>query len=146
VAKVADIVGANATPDYNNMWGAGIGLDLAGATGTGPKGSVDVVAKRITGFSFDIDVVPTAGLRVELASLATDGSSAGHNYWGATAAYPPSPVKAGTNTVHWDDFVGPKGRGTDTGHVQSIQFHVPTTAASSGSYSFCISNLKMLTN
>jgi hypothetical protein len=148
VARVADIVvgGANPTPDYNNMWGAGIGLDLAGATGDRSKGSIDVVAKRITGFSFAIDNVPSPGLRVELATRATDGSSAGHNYWGATAAYPPSPVKAGTNTVHWADFVGPKGTGTDTGHVQSIQFHVPTTTASTESYSFCISNLTMLTN
>jgi hypothetical protein len=146
VARVADVVGANPTPDYSNMWGAGIGLDLAGATGGSSKGSIDVVAKRITGFSFDIDNVPSPGLRVELATRATDGSTAGHNYWGATAAYPPSPVKAGTNTVHWADFVGPKGAGTDTGHVQSIQFHVPTTAASAESYSFCISNLTMLTN
>jgi sugar lactone lactonase YvrE len=50
----------------------------------------------------------------------------------------------GTNTVKWSDIAGPKGHVFDPTKLEGLQFHVPTTTTSGGSYSFCISNLKLL--
>ena len=130
-------------PDYSNMWGAGIGLDLASSGGAlSTKGEFD--ASKLKGISFDIDTVPGPGLRVEFPSAATDAGTAGGDYWGATASYPNSPVMKGTNTVLWSAIAGPMGHMFTPAHIESIQFHVPTTLSAGGSYSFCISNLKML--
>jgi len=145
VAKVINMVGGTG-PDYSNIWGTGIGLDLAGGKDGAPKGTFDdATAKGVTGLAFDIDMVPMPKLRVEIVTTATKGSEAGDNYWGATSAYPPSPVKSGHNEVKWADFKGPKGAANDTAHIEAIHFHVPTTMASGASYSYCISNLKLLT-
>jgi hypothetical protein len=146
VAQVIDIVGMTGMKDYSNIWGAGIGLDLA-ANKDGTKGTLDADAKGIKGISFDIDMVPTAKLRVEIAATATDNSTAGNNYWGATASYPGSPVVSGTNVIHWAEFTSPTATKVpnDLAHLESLQFHVPTVTTGSAPYSFCIFNLKMLT-
>lgn len=147
VAKVIDIVGMAGMPDYSKIWGAGIGVDLNNDTLLG-KGVIDATAKKIVGFSFDIDMKPLAGLRVEVQTKPTDGSEAGNDYWGAKGdmSYPLSPVMTGTNVVSFTDksIVGPKGHVFDPTQIEGIQFHVPTTATAAGTYSFCISNLKML--
>ena len=145
VAKVIDIVGMTGAPDYSNIWGTGIGLDLAAPTDSSmPKGTFDADAKGVKGLSFDIDMVPMPKLRVEIVTTATKGTTAGDNYWGATSAYPASPVKVGHNEVTWDLFKGPKGAANDTAHIEAIHFHVPTTTSSSAPFSYCISNLKLL--
>jgi hypothetical protein len=143
VAKVIDIVGMTGSPDYSNIWGTGIGLDLA-AGKDGSKSTFDADAKGVKGLAFDIDMVPMPKLRVEIVTTATKGSSAGDNYWNASMSYPPSPVKPGHNEVMWADFKGPKGAANDTAHIEAIHFHVPTTTTSSASYKYCISNLKLL--
>jgi len=143
VAKVINLVGGTA-PDYSNIWGTGIGLDLAAAKDGGTKGTFDADAKGVKGLSFDIDMVPMPKLRVEIVTAATKGGEAGDNYWGATSSYPPSPIKPGHNEVTWDLFKGPKGAANDTAHIEAIHFHVPTTTSASAPYSYCISNLKLL--
>jgi hypothetical protein len=143
--------GANGMPDYSNMWGAGIGLDLNATGGdNSEKLEWDADANGVKGIAFNIDTVPLPGLRVEFPIPSTEGGTAGSNYWGATGMYPNSPVKMGTNVVLWDQVKAPVG-GTGTAspdhqkHLLSIQFHVPASTASAGPYKFCISNLTFLT-
>jgi len=85
--------------------------------------------------------------------MDTDGSVAGADYWGRDAQRDVSQLagQAGTNTIHWSDVNTP---GAPTAgapaHVfkpnllESIQFHVPTNTTMSSTYTFCISNLKLL--
>jgi len=79
---------------------------------------------------------------------ATDVSSTGAAYWGANAAFPSSPAVAGTNVIRWADVRIPAAAppAFDPTMIESILFHVPTTIAAPGPYSFCVSNLKLLTN
>jgi len=149
VAAVIDMVPPKTGKDYSNIFGNGIGLDLNAPGGTDPKADWDAVAAGVKGISFEIDMKPTAGLRVEFPSKATDADpmAPGGDYWGATSAYPNSPVEVGVNTILWDmtaaKIAGPKGHVFDPHAIESIQFHVPASGTAS-SYSFCISNLKML--
>jgi hypothetical protein len=135
-------------PDYSNIWGAGIGLDLASTGGDNPmKTPFNFTAAGITGISFEIDMVPLPGLRVEFPMPATEGHADGSNYWGAAMTFPPSPVVAGVNVVKWNEVMGPRGAiPFDPTQVLSIQFHVPASAAASGTFQYCISNLTLLTN
>lgn len=144
VAKVIGMTANAGMPDYAKIWGAGIALDLNNPGGAAVKAAIDATAKGIKGIQFDIDTVPLAGLRVEVEATDTNGTEAGNDYWGATSSYPPSPVMAGTNTVTWDKFVGPKGHAFSPSMLRGIQFHVPANTSSAGPYQFCISNLKLL--
>jgi hypothetical protein len=146
VAQV--IAGADGMPDYSNIWGAGIGLDLNASGGDNSVKSVfDFTAKGVTGISFEIDNVPLPGLRVEFPMPATEGHPDGSNYWGATMSYPNSPVTAGVNVIKWADVKAPRGAiPFDASQVLSIQFHVPSNASGAGTFNYCISNLTFLTN
>jgi hypothetical protein len=144
VETVVDIVGMTGMPDYSKMWGAGIAIDL-NHPAVGPRGVFDAVANQVIGISFDLDMKPAPGLRVEVQTVPTDGTVAGNDYWGATASYPPSPVVVGTNTMSWSAVMGPKGHFFDPTEIEAIQFHVPSSTAAGSLYSFCISNFKMLT-
>lgn len=145
--KVAKVIGMKDMPlnlDYSKIWGAGIGLDLNNPGGAVGKSALDASAAGLKGIRFDLDVKPTPGLRVEVEATDTNGTEAGNDYWGATMSYPPSPVVAGTNTVTWDKFVGPKGHTFNPTMLRGIQFHVPASMAAAGEYEFCISNVKVL--
>ena len=168
IAKVANIVnsavGTVGQPDYSNVWGAGIGLDLAGVGMADPcaaKGTYSATDHHVVGIKFDIDTVPSVGLRVEFPIPSTDGTKNGSDYWGATSSYPNSPVMAGTNTIYFDPSMvsgaDPTAKGVtpagpapnitfDPSMMEAVQFHVPagTSSAYPASYSFCISNLKFL--
>jgi hypothetical protein len=144
VAKVINLVGGT-MPDWSNIWGAGIGLDLNNSGGaTAVKEEFDASAYK--GISFDIDTPPLAGLRVEFPSKATEGTAAGADFWGATKDYGNSPVVAGTNVITWDAIKGPTAtpHTFDKAHILSIQFHVPASDKASAMFSYCISNLKLL--
>jgi hypothetical protein len=150
VAAVIDMVAPLTGKDYGNIFGNGIGLDLNAPGGTDTtKADWDALGKGVKGISFEIDMVPAPGLRVEFPSKATDSDpmAPGGDYWGATSAYPNSPVVVGVNTILWDmataKVAGPKGHVFDPHAIESIQFHVPT-GSTAANYSFCISNLKML--
>lgn len=142
------IAGPDGMPDYSNIWGAGIGVDLAGMAGAGecdPKPVWDAIAHGVTGISFKIDMVPLTGLRVEFPMPATEGHTDGSDYWGATMNYPPSPVMAGVNVVKWDQVTGPRGIPFDPTQMLAVQFHAPAATSAAGTYSFCISELTFLT-
>lgn len=148
VAKVIDVPGMAGTPDYSNIWGAGIGLDLNATPGdNATKSPFDFVAHGFTGIYFEIDMVPLPGLRVEFPMPATEGHADGSDYWGASMNYPNSPVMAGGNTIKWADIKAPRGAiPFDATQVLSIQFHVPSSTAGAGTFSYCISNLTFITN
>jgi hypothetical protein len=132
-------------PDYGNMWGSGIGLDLNNPGDGATKSEFNATANGVVGISFDLDV--QAPLRVEFPMTATEGHPDGSNYWGATSSWPNSPVTVGTNTVLFSDVHHPNGAvPLDPANVSilSIQFHVPTVTSGAQPYSFCISNLVML--
>ena len=136
--------------DYDYIWGASIGFDFNGTGRTSPpfKYPYDAVAHGVRGIQFDLEwlVKPATGLRVAFPIQAADGSDTlVYEYWGGTAAYPPSPVVAGTNKVYWTDVASPMGDAFDATKLGAIHFAVPTTTTSATSYSFCVSNLKVLT-
>ena len=144
-AKVINLTTA-AMPDYNNIWGAGIGLDLNNSGGdAGVKAPYNATANGVTGIAFDIDTLPLAGLRVEFPTPATTAAAA---FWGGTLAL--SPVKMGHNEFHWRDVGGPFYLTTppafDPTAILSMQFHVPSGTAAPADYSFCVSNVTALTN
>ncbi|MFZ5897404.1 MAG: hypothetical protein ACOY0T_40500 [Myxococcota bacterium] len=133
----------NGMPDYSNQWGAGIGLDFNNAGMGATKMPFNAQAAGVKGVSFEIDMPPGTGLRVEFPDAATDGKSAA--YWGATSSYGPSPVKAGLNTITWDKVVPPEATipMLDTTKLMGIQFHVPTSSTKA-TYKFCISKLSVI--
>ncbi|HEX6275518.1 MAG TPA: hypothetical protein VFZ53_20900 [Polyangiaceae bacterium] len=145
------------TPDYSNMWGAGIGLDLnaTGATDAGPgtKLPYDPDAHGVAGVAFELSEVPLAKLRVEFPMLLPDGTSTedhpdGSPYWDASDDYPPSPVTTGRNEVRWADVRSPRTNYEfDRTKILSVQFHVPavTSGSERAPYSFCINYFELLT-
>jgi hypothetical protein len=149
---------APGTPDYSNMWGAGIGLDLnaEGATDAGPGAKYPYNPEEygVVGIAFDINRVPLPKLRVEFPMQLGDGTSTedhpdGSPYWGARAdgMYPASNVVVGRNEFRWDEVQAPRTNyDFDRTKILAIQFHVPaiTSGTERGPYGFCISNLTFL--
>ena len=68
IAGVAT-VRAGGLPDYANITGAGIGLDLNNSGGAVPvRGVFNATTKGVTGVAFDLEIVALPGLRVELSA------------------------------------------------------------------------------
>lgn len=155
------------TNDYANMWGAAIGFDVnaLSADEGGARSTWDPLARGIIGFSFHLDEVPVATkLRVEVLVLLTDAEAAAVGlpqgaisdehpdrspYWGATATFPPSPVRVGTNRVLWNDIIHPTGGiRFDPSRMVGIGFHTPAVARGSsakGLFDYCVSDVTFLT-
>jgi len=142
VSRVLDLNGA---PDYANMFGTGIGFNLATTT-NGDPGIFDARAHRVTGVQFDLDSVPAAGLYVGFATPASDAGSLGPEYWGANPAFQSSPVVAGTNTVLFSNVQspGPDTVPIDVTQLESMQFQVRSSTTQSSTFAYCISNVKAL--
>ena len=142
-AKVINLTTA-AMPDYNNIWGAGIGLDLN--NGGGDAGAMklpyNATMNGVIGMAFDIDSVPLAGLRVEFPTKTATNAA----FWGGDQML--SPVMKGHNEILWTKVTGPfydtVAPPFDPTTIYSIQFHVPTSTTASASYQFCISNLSAI--
>ncbi len=131
-------------PDYGAIYGASIGFDFNTPGMSAAKGTFNALANSITGIQFDIDVVPSNGLRIEFVTPGTDLGFGGPAYWAATSAYPPSPVFVGTNRIYWADVIAPYGLGLDPTQLVSMDFSIPTTTLSSDSFHFCISNVTLI--
>jgi hypothetical protein len=160
--------GCNPPPgkDYSNVWGAGIGFDFNADKGEdgGAKHTWDPAMYGVVGVSFEIDMVPAAGLRVEFpiqltpdelakvtpplpAGSTTDDHPDGAPYWGATDKFPNSPVMAGVaNKVIFATNVKPPRTNYEyePKRMLGIQFHVPASGAARSQYAFCISNLTLI--
>ena len=131
-------------PDFSGMYGLAIGFDFNYDSSTPTKGSFDAQAAGVTGIAFDIDVIPTNGLRIQFINPGSDLGSGGPDYWGANASFPSSPVVRGTNRVYWGDVIGPYGLGFDPTHIVSMYFSVPTQTFSKDPFTFCISNVTLI--
>jgi hypothetical protein len=143
VAKIINITGGT-TLDYNNIWGAGIGLDLN--NGGGDAGAMklpyNAAMNGVIGMAFDIDVVPAANMRVEFPTKTATNAA----FWDGLKMI--SPVQVGHNEILWSKVTGPfydnLAPAFDPTTIYSVQFHVLTSGTSSGTYNFCISNLSAI--
>ena len=151
-AKV--ITGTSGSPDYSDLWGAGIALDLNNPGGdAGAKSDLDLSAFKGFEFDFSGDLIPNMQMRVNFPFTGEHGSDS--PYWmGDTNAS--SPLAVGHMKVNFSDVGGPaylKNQtppttppAFDKTKVQSIQFQVFTVTSSATPYSFCVSNLTLIPN
>jgi len=108
----------------------------------------DAPAHGVSGFAFDIDAVPPWGhLRVGFATRGTENDAA---YWGG-ASMDQSPIfSPGHYEIRWPDVGGPlylpSPPAFDPTKLESIRFHVVSNNVQAVPFSFCISNLILLTN
>jgi hypothetical protein len=142
---VSQVLDLNGAPDYGNMFGAGIGFNLANTT-IGQPALFDARAQRVIGVQFELDNLPAAGLYVGFATPKSDAGAVGPDYWGANASFQSSPVVVGTNTVLFANVQSP-GASTvpiDVTQLESMQFQVRTSTTQSSKFAYCISNVKAL--
>jgi hypothetical protein len=142
---VDQVLDLNGAPDYGDMFGTGMGFNLASTT-AGVPGVFDAHAHRVIGVQFDLDAVPTAGLYVGFATPASDAGALGPDYWGASAAFQSSPVVAGTNAVLFRDVQSPEATPLpiDVTQLESMQFQVRSSTAQGSTFAYCVSNVKAL--
>ena len=144
-----DCAELSADCDYTAMWGSGIGLSFNQPKGTTTPGPYSASAHQVLGVAFDLDVVPSAGLRIEFPTSSTANTA--HIYSPGTSANNyVSPVVPGHNRIMWTDLFQPAyvtvPVAFDPSTLLSVQFHVPTTTVSGGPYSFTISHFAFITN
>jgi hypothetical protein len=153
VAKVIPMAGST-SPDYDAIWGAGIGFDLNNAGtadgGTNEKLPWDATAHHVTGFSFHIDMPPVGGqMRVEFPTGAALGTTNIKSaYWGGATANLSPLTKGGDYAFHFTDVGGPMYLTApapfDPTQILSMQFHVVANTSTTIPFSYCISNLSVL--
>jgi hypothetical protein len=145
VAKV--LPGTNGQPDYDHIFGAGIGFTLNISDTWSPQ-VYDAPHHGVTGFSFDIEPEPAPGAEMRV-QLDTEGSSGGvvQTLW-AGATDQSSPVHAGHNEFKLEDLRLPSYASETPAiyltRLHNINFIVPANATRSVSYSYCIKNLTAL--
>jgi len=149
VAKVINF-GDPPAPDYSNLFGAGIGLDLNNPGldgGTGMKMPFNAPGKKIIGIAFDLDAVPASGLRVE---FPFGGASTAAGVWKPNKSSYASPVAVGHNVLLFTSVMQPAYVQAadmvafDPSTLTSVQFHVPTNATAAAPYHFCIDKLALI--
>ena len=142
------------TPDYSDLFGAGIGLDFNNPGGdAGVKMPINLSAYK--GFSFDFSgsMIPIGNkIRVNFPFVGEHGTDS--PYFAANKTDDHSTLSTtSTNTVLWADILGPAyltGQGVtnipafDPTMVESIQFQVFTNTGAAIPYAFCVSNLTLL--
>ncbi len=151
--------GSSGSPDYSDMWGAGVSLDLNNPGGdAGVK--MDWNGSNYKGVAFDITPgpgatsIPAASMRVNFPFTGEHGTDSPY-YNGALKSNSALPSKGGHVQIHWTDVGGPSylmnqtppvtPPAFDVTKIQSIQWQVFTNVNNSIPYSFCISNLAVLT-
>ena len=163
----AMVMNKGGTPDYSDLWGGGISLDLNNPGGdAGVKGHIDLSGYK--GIAFDISAftgtdplggtsngagLPPGAMRVNFpftGEHATDSP-----YWmGATKASSPLTPAPMHVDVLWTDVGGPfylsqqspvvPAPAFDATKMESIQFQVFTGTSSTTPYAFCVSNLALI--
>lgn len=144
----AKVIGTPA--DYSNIFGIGIGLDFNNQSGV--KLPYSATAYHVTGFSFHLSGVPSAGIRVEFPAIPADPTG---NAWamtsgGSVTIKADGDYIADLNTMTSDPHhLGPAfapAAGTmqqafDATKLASVQFHVATnTTAAITVTNMCVSN------
>jgi hypothetical protein len=166
VGVASQVMNMGGSPDYSDMWGAGIMLDFNNPGGdAGPKGDLDL--SRYKGIAFDFSAftgstsngagIPAGAMRVNFPFTGEHGTDS--PYWmGETKSASPLAVPSGTTQhfeVDWTDVAGPfyltqrsppiTPPTFDATKVQSIQFAVFTNTSATTPYAFCVANLTLLT-
>jgi hypothetical protein len=167
----AVVMNKGTAPDYSDLWGAGIGLDLNNPGGdAGVKGYLDLSAYK--GMYFDFYTFPAStsdpmsngagppamAMRVNFPNQSQHMTDS--PYWmGAMKAASPLTSPQGSmthNEVDWTDVGGPfyltqQSPPVDltmypfnSAAVQAIQFQVFTNTTSATPYSFCVANLGLI--
>jgi hypothetical protein len=143
---------ATGAPAYSSIWGDIIGFDLNNPGGVGDgvslRSQYDAGAHGVTGFAFDIDSVPVGGhLRIGFATLGTENNPA--YLLGASTDLSPIAIP-GHYELRWPQVGGPHYLPSpppfDPTLLESVQFHVVSNTTAPVPFSFCISNVMLLTN
>lgn len=137
-------------PDYSDLFGMGIGVDLNDPGGDGGAGAQPFDASNYAGITFDAIFpdptnAPQMNMRVQFPTSETS-SSGDSAYWGG-AITSGSPVVSGANSIPWSEVGGPSFVTNpplfDVTKILAIQFAVYTDTAATVPVSFCISNLTL---
>lgn len=153
--------GPSGSPDYSDMWGAGMSMDLNNPGGdAGVKG--DWNGSNYAGVAFDIAPgadttlggIPSSALRVNFPFTGEHGSDSPY-YQGALKSNSALPATGGHVVIHWTDVGGPSYLANQTPPVvapmfditkiQSVQWQVFTNVSTPTPYNFCVSNISVLT-
>ena len=168
----AMVMNKGGSPDYSDLWGGGISLDLNNPGGdAGVKGDLDLSGFK--GVSFDFSAFtgadplggtsngagpPAGAMRVNFPFTGEHGTDSPYWMGAAKASSPLTPPAGGSLHVeaHWTDVGGPyyltqqspsvTPPAFDPKHVKSIQFQVFTNATATTPYAFCVANLALIPN
>jgi hypothetical protein len=158
----AQVLLKGGSPDYADLWGAGIGLNFnSPGADAGPPGYFDMTPYKGIAFDFTADELPAQSMRVCFPFQGMHAADA--PYWmGATMSA--SPLTGTTASpqhveIDWPDVGGPLYLSQETPPidagtfplvppraVQAIQFQVFTNAQVTTPYSFCVANLALVPN
>ncbi len=138
----AQVIGT--PPDYSNIFGIGIGLDLNNPSGT--PAPFNASANHVTGFQFNVSGLPTGTVRVEIQEPATDKTGDAWSYTltgaGPVTVQLASGSGAGQLSPSFTPPTGTTQPAFDPTNVEAIQFHVVTsTTGAVPVSSFCVSDL-----
>jgi hypothetical protein len=165
----AMVMNKGGSPDYSDLWGAGISLDLNNPGGdAGVKGDIDLSGFK--GMSFDFSAftgadplggtsngagAPPSAMRVNFPFTGEHGTDSPYWMGAAKASSPLTPTPMHVE-VHWTDVGGPfylsqqspavTAPAFDPKHIQSLQFQVFTNATATTPYAFCVANLALIPN
>jgi hypothetical protein len=143
---------ATGTLAWGAIWGDIIGFDVNNSgmptDGVSARLPYDTSAHGITGFAFDIDAVPPGGnLRV---AFQTPGTESGAAWWGGASSNVSPIFSPGHYEIRWPEVGGPNYIPNpppfDPTKLLAIDFHVVANQVGPVPFSFCLSNLMMLTN
>ena len=144
------VTGSDGQPAWSSIWGTIVGFNLA-VDDAGVAGPYDAIARKLTGFAFDLDGPGPPGgpwMRVEFATVGTND---GAPYWQG-AMSDTSPVqRAGHYEIRWREvggplYMGPSAPPFDPTQLTSIRFHVVPNTVVPIPYGFCIRNTAFLTD
>jgi len=129
---------------YSQQWGAGLAFDLASPGGTDPvKGTFDMMAAGIKGFSFDIvtNATPPAppSLRVNFKSPVTGNDS--HFVEVILPALANQAILL-DDALQGDWVTAPQNIPKTA--IESVQFQIFTNTAGTKAFDFCVSNMKVI--
>jgi len=143
------VAGSDGEPDYHNIWGGAIALDLNGVdppeTGSA---RYNATVHGVTGFAFDIDSEPPPGAVIQV-QVAPEGAEASAPWWGGEQSEA-SPVHAGHNEFRWGEVGGPSWQDEskrvplDPTRLWQLRFQVTANDDHAVSYGFCINHLMAL--
>jgi|SRR5450432_980756 len=148
VERMLDIVGSPGSPDYGDMWGAGIAFNfvidhdnLSGAQSADMP--YDATAYGVVGIAYDIDQVPR--LRVAFPDSAHTNFAP---VWNEEPGSGLSPVQPGHNRVFFQDVHPPTYAASkydfDAAQLLSAQWIIPPQTSAAQPYAFCISNFSVI--